>query len=72
MLEWCSDLFAEDYYGNSSEKDPQGPRTDIDSRVLRGGSCCDILKYCRSAYRGRNSPDGLDFNGGFRVVREAE
>jgi formylglycine-generating enzyme required for sulfatase activity/energy-coupling factor transporter ATP-binding protein EcfA2 len=37
-------------------------------RVLRGGSSLDDARNARCAYRGRDDPDSVGDNGGFRVV----
>ena len=67
VWEWCADWSAEDYYARSPKDDPSGPNVGA-GRVLRGG--CWILnpRYCRSAARGRNGPDGRGLNVGFRVL----
>lgn len=36
VWEWCSDWYDADYYKNSPEVDPQGPRSG-ESKVMRGG-----------------------------------
>lgn len=65
-LEWCSDWFA-DY--PESAVDPTGPETGT-QRCLRGGAFVYGPKHCRSAFRGRNSPEFRNFYIGFRVVRD--
>jgi len=68
VLEWCSDWYDADYYSNSPEVDPRGPKTAKEYRVLRGGSWYHGPGSCRSANRFRYSPDGRISNFGFRVV----
>jgi sulfatase modifying factor 1 len=68
VFEWCHDYYGEDYYKQSSEKDPTGP-TSGSSRVLRGGSWSNLSRYTRSA--GRDRRDAV-FYGGFRLVRELD
>ncbi len=78
VWEWCHDLYAEDYYRNSPEKDPAGPKVG-QTRVLRGGSWNSRPSHCRSAYRNHENPGytdvcfGRDTHGfvGFRCVRRA-
>ena len=68
MWQWCEDWYAEDYYGNSSVENPEGPAHGA-SRVLRGGSWIDIPADCRSASRGKGTPQNRDYyRVGFRIV----
>ena len=72
VWEWCSDLFDENYYGNSPSEDPQGPFSGS-PRVVRGGSWYTVTGYSRSAYRDWGTPDlrnDVDLYG-FRVVSES-
>jgi len=39
VLEWCADWYGEDYYKNTTDRNPTGPSKGI-FRVLRGGSWC--------------------------------
>jgi formylglycine-generating enzyme required for sulfatase activity len=68
VWEWCSDWYGENYYSSSPGVDPQGPASGS-YRVLRGGSWGYSPGHCRSASRGRHTPDlrGGDV-GGFRIV----
>ncbi len=71
VYEWCHDYYGEDYYKQSSEKDPTGP-TSGSARVVRGGSWVLSSRATRSADRGRG---GAGFRGnflGFRLVRELD
>jgi formylglycine-generating enzyme required for sulfatase activity len=67
-LEWCSDWFGE-YAAGDLVVDPTGALTGA-QRVLRGGAFVYGPRHCRSAFRGRNSPDFRNFYIGFRVLRE--
>jgi formylglycine-generating enzyme required for sulfatase activity len=69
VWEWCSDFYDRHYYRNSPRFDPQGPPTGS-LRVVRGGSCYNIGRFCRSAYRFGISPSNRDLDVGFRVVME--
>ena len=69
VWEWCSDWYDADYYKNSSSKDPKGPTTAKDYRVLRGGSWYTDPENCRVANRSGYSPNDRDNVIGFRVVR---
>ena len=73
VWEWCSDRYAEDYYGKSPAKDPTGPSAGS-RRVIRGGSWKAFGRLCRSAHRtwgGHRDealPSNLGPSIGFRVV----
>ena len=69
VWEWCSDYYDRHFYRNSPRSDPQGPPTGT-LRVVRGGSCYNIGRFCRSAYRFGISPGNRDLDVGFRVVLE--
>ena len=78
VWEWCHDLYAEDYYTRSPERDPTGPPTGK-NRVLRGGCWNSRPAMCRAAYRNNEDPGytdvcfGRDVHGfvGFRCLRRA-
>jgi formylglycine-generating enzyme required for sulfatase activity len=67
VSEWCSDWYAEDYYGKSPTKDPQGP-SEGSRRVFRGGGWPSVGWGCRAAYRNSNAPAERDYHLGFRVA----
>jgi formylglycine-generating enzyme required for sulfatase activity len=72
VWEWCHDYYGEDYYKQSSEKDPTGP-TSGSSRVLRGGSFDYGARGTRSAYRGSGDRRHYGYHDvGFRLVRELD
>jgi sulfatase modifying factor 1 len=71
VSEWCYDYFGEDYYKQSSEKDPTGP-TSGSSRVWRGGSWYSGARYARSAYRYADYHGDRFGDNGFRLVRELD
>ncbi|MFZ1341767.1 formylglycine-generating enzyme family protein [Thiothrix eikelboomii] len=66
VWEWCSDWYAGDY-GAEPQTDPRGAGSGK-HRVLRGGSWIDYGRYCRSAYRVRDTPDFRDYDFGFRFA----
>jgi formylglycine-generating enzyme required for sulfatase activity len=72
VAEWCHDYYSEDYYQNSSEKNPSGPELGK-LRVIRGGAWNSTLNVCRSGYRSRSASvdDGCLVSDaiGFRCVR---
>jgi sulfatase modifying factor 1 len=71
VFEWCHDVYGEDYYQQSSEKDPTGPTSGF-FRVLRGGSWSNGTHGLRSARRGLVVAGRYYFYDGFRVVRELD
>lgn len=71
VWEWCSDLYAEDYYSGSPESDPGGV-TSGESRVYRGGSWINSASLHRASDRLRVTADARDDNIGFRIVREVK
>lgn len=73
VWEWCNDFYKVDYYQESPEKNPKGPKTG-DTKILRGGSWNSTADKCRSSYRYNEDPGytdicfGYDIYG-FRCVR---
>jgi formylglycine-generating enzyme required for sulfatase activity len=82
VLEWCLDHWYSSYEGAPSDGSawlkPSAwlkasawlkPRaSDVEGRLLRGGSWLNNPGNCRSAYRGRCRPDYAYGYVGFRVV----
>ena len=75
VWEWCNDFYKVDYYQESPEEDPKGPRTG-ETKVVRGGAWRFSAETCRSGYRYNEDPGyvdacfGYDIYG-FRCVRNA-
>jgi len=67
VWEWCADYYDRNYYKGSPRVDPQGPPVGT-LRVVRGGSCYNIGRFCRAAYRFGVSPGNKDIDVGMRVV----
>lgn len=67
VWEWCSDYYEQSYYRKAPPTDPSGPATGT-LRVVRGGSCMNIGRFCRSAYRFGVAAENRDLDVGFRVV----
>ncbi len=70
VWEWCADNYsAKPNYDNAGARENTELKIDNgNQKLLRGGSWSNYPRYCRSAYRSRNTP-GLDyFHFGFRVV----
>jgi formylglycine-generating enzyme required for sulfatase activity len=67
VCEWCADDSHENYSGAPNDGSVWlNDNTSL--KLLRGGSWCYIPHYCRSAFRGRDTPDDDKSNIGFRVV----
>ena len=75
VWEWCNDFYRVDYYQQSPEEDPKGPKTG-ETKVVRGGAWKFSADSCRSGYRYNENPGyvdacfGYDIYG-FRCVRSA-
>jgi len=75
VWEWCNDFYKVDYYQESPEENPKGPKTG-DNKVVRGGAWKFSAESCRSGYRYNEDPAysdvcfGYDIYG-FRCVRNA-
>ncbi len=67
VWEWCQDWRDADYYAASPTDDPQGPSAGW-LRVTRGGGGYYSARACRSAYRGRGTPDYRSRGLGFRLA----
>ncbi len=67
VWEWCTDWYDENYYQNSTSKNPDGALKGSD-RSLRGGSWNNSGFGHRSACRGWLYPGANAGDGGFRVV----
>jgi formylglycine-generating enzyme required for sulfatase activity len=69
VWEWCDDRWHQNH-----EKAPINGRSwnenhsQSGTRVLRGGSCSNILWNCRSAYRIRYNADDCFYDVGFRLA----
>ena len=70
VWEWTADWYGEDYYSQSSQRNPKGPETG-DYRVVRGGSWNNQPFNSRSAYRGGGHPSVRNVTFGFRCLQDA-
>jgi formylglycine-generating enzyme required for sulfatase activity len=73
VWEWVADWYDDEYYGILPEnvEDPQGPLTDMEYRVLRGGSFSFNDNYLRTSKRYRKLPNESSKDVGFRCARSA-
>ena len=75
VWQWCNDFYKVDYYQESPEENPKGPRAG-ETKVVRGGAWKFSADSCRSGYRYNEAPGyadvcfGYDIYG-FRCVRNA-
>ena len=75
VWQWCNDFYQVDYYEQSPEKDPRGPKSG-ETKVVRGGAWKFSADSCRCGYRYNENPGyadvcfGYDIYG-FRCVRNA-
>lgn len=71
VSEWTADWYDEQYYKNSSRKNPQGP-SKRDYKVVRGGSWGDGVVDVRSADRNRYTPADRVVVVGFRCAQDRQ
>ena len=75
VWEWCNDFYKVDYYQESPQENPKGPKTG-ETKVVRGGAWKFSADSCRSGYRYNEDPGyvdacfGYDIYG-FRCVKNA-
>jgi formylglycine-generating enzyme required for sulfatase activity len=75
VWQWCNDFYQVDYYGETHQENPRGPK-DGETKVVRGGAWKFSDQNCRSGYRYNENPGyvdvcfGYDIYG-FRCVRSA-
>ena len=73
VTEWVADWLDDEYYKNSPAADPAGPeKSELESRVLRGGSWGNEPANCRAANRDWNRADTRSGSIGFRIAMDAE
>lgn len=69
VWEWVQDFYSEDYYRQSEETDPKGPRIG-DQHVVRGGSWHVTSDAWRSTNRKGYDSDYRGISIGIRLVRD--
>ena len=67
VWEWCQDHWHENYKGAPTDGSAWLTDEKEARRLLRGGSWNTYPRYCRSAYRVNDTPDGRNSFIGFRV-----
>ncbi|HRF10637.1 MAG: SUMF1/EgtB/PvdO family nonheme iron enzyme [Candidatus Accumulibacter phosphatis] len=68
VREWCADWYGA--YPTAAPLDPEGSSTR--SRVLRGGSWCDVGGATRCAVRYWSMPGKRDHSVGFRLALDRD
>jgi formylglycine-generating enzyme required for sulfatase activity len=66
VWEWCADQWHETFGGAPTDSNVQLTNKK-ELHVLRGGSWFDAPRFCRSEFRGRERPDHISRNIGFRI-----
>jgi formylglycine-generating enzyme required for sulfatase activity len=82
VWEWCADWYRADYYEESPDKNPQGPKSGFHPRertapmrVMRGGSYLCSDNYCKRYIPGARREGEVSSSGnhiGFRCVKDAK
>ncbi len=65
VFEWCADWSGD--YSSEAQTSPTGPASGS-TRMIRGGSWCDVAGFCRSLYRCDSSPDNRNNTIGLRLA----
>lgn len=68
VSEWCLDHWHKDYTGSPINGSAWLSRRNNQFRVSRGGSWCDLIEGCGSAFRSKISSNNREQNLGFRVA----
>ena len=68
VLEWCEDIWHDNYQGAPSDGTAWINGGDRDVKVLRGGSWGGYARFCRAAYRYGLSARYQYLNIGFRLL----
>lgn len=71
VLEWVQDYYGADYYSSSPSSNPKGPESGR-FRIMRGGGW-HSGPYCNQVHFRNALPENwVDFNVGFRCVKDVE
>ncbi|NET43786.1 bifunctional serine/threonine-protein kinase/formylglycine-generating enzyme family protein [Okeania sp. SIO2B3] len=68
VWEWCQDVWHDNYEGAPTDGSAWETGGDSNRRMLRGGCWYLYSRLCRSAVRGSNVADNLNYIRGFRIV----
>ena len=66
VWEWCQDWYGS--YSSDAQSNPTGPSSGS-YRVYRGGGWNSFATYCRTAYRGGDTPTTAGYDLGLRLAR---
>ncbi len=66
VWEWCNDFYKVDYYQESPEENPKGPKTG-ENKVVRGGAWNSSAESCCSTYRYNEDPGYVDVCFGYDI-----
>lgn len=66
VWEWCNDFYQVDYYQQSPEENPRGPK-EGETKVVRGGAWKFSADSCRSGYRYNEAPGYSDVCFGYDI-----
>ncbi len=66
LWQWCNDFYGVEYYAQSPEKDPRGPK-EGDTKVVRGGAWKFSGDNCRCGYRYNENPGYVDVCFGYDI-----
>ncbi|MFQ5965646.1 MAG: SUMF1/EgtB/PvdO family nonheme iron enzyme [Candidatus Scalinduaceae bacterium] len=70
LSEWCNDWYHPEYYYNSPEKNPKGPK-NTGKRIIKGGSLFAVNVYkLRCAVRMFGKPEERNKSVGFRCAKD--
>jgi formylglycine-generating enzyme required for sulfatase activity len=72
VWEWVADWWDPNYYSVSGTRNPQGPLTPTQNKVLRGGAFGNARWQLRAAHRHTSGPDGYARDHSFRCVKSAQ
>jgi formylglycine-generating enzyme required for sulfatase activity len=72
VWEWVADWWDPNYYSVSATRNPRGPLTPTQNKILRGGAFGNALWQLRAAHRHTSGPDGYAPDHGFRCAKNAQ
>jgi formylglycine-generating enzyme required for sulfatase activity len=68
VSEWCQDHWHKDYVSSPADGSVWASKRSNQFYVCRGGSWCDLVEGCRSAFRFKIRRGNREHNIGFRVA----